>query len=103
MKLCKPLYLSPSIKNPRKLLHGLKSSKKAGFFYVLTISNSTDQLDIYPACVLKQPVYRKISPIIVGLASNRQEAFDLILRITEDSLAKTSHYNLKSYLLNRRG
>lgn len=101
MNLNKPLYLSPTIKNANKLLRKLKSSNKLCSFYVLTIANNNDQLDIYPAYCLQQPFYKSFSLTIIGLASNREEAFDLVLKITNDSFTKTGDYDLKKYLLTR--
>ncbi len=49
MELCEPLYLSATIKNPRKLLKKLQKSSLPCHFFVLTLSGGMDQLEIYPA------------------------------------------------------
>lgn len=101
MELCRPLYLSDSVKKPEKLLKKLDKSRIPCRFYVITLSVGADQLDIYPAYCLQQPFYRKYPPVIVGLAGDYQEAVDLILKITEDSLAATGSCDLKAYLCSR--
>lgn len=101
MVLCEPLYLSSSVKNPRKMLKKLNKSKIPCSFFVLTIEKGNDQLAIYPAYCLQQPFYRKHPPVIVGLANNYAEAQDLVLRIAEESLKYTGQCNLKDYLHSR--
>ncbi len=101
MTLCEPLYLSPSVKSPKKLLRKLNKSKLFCNFFVLTLENGNDQLAIYPAYCLQQAFYRKYPPVIVGLASDYEEAQALVIRIVEDSLAHTGECNLKYYLNSR--
>lgn len=101
MILCEPLYLSPSVANPKKWLHKLNKSKLPCNFFVLTIEDGPDQLAIYPAYCLQQPFYRKHPPVIVGLAGDYNEAQDLVIRIVEESLEYTGECNLKDYLHSR--
>lgn len=101
MVLCEPLYLSDSVKNPKRWLHKLNKSKFPCNFFVLTIERGSDQLAIYPAYCLQQPFYRKYPPVIVGLAKDYGEAQDLVIRIVEESLEKTGQCNLKEYLHSR--
>ncbi len=102
MELCEPLYLSPSLKKPKKLLKKLYKSKVPCFFYVLTLENGSDQLAIYPAYCLQQPFYRKHPPVVVGLAGDYEEAQALVIRIVEDSMAQTGECNLKDFLRSRQ-
>lgn len=101
MELCEPLYLSPSIKKPEKLLKKLHKSKAPCLFYVLTLEEGSNQLAIYPAYCLQQPFYKKFPPVIVGLAKDYEEAQALVIRIAEDSMAQTGECNLKDYLCSR--
>ena len=101
MQLCEPLYLSPSLKNPKKLLKKLHKSKIPCLFYVLTMERGDDQLAIYPAYCLQQPFYRKHPTVIVGLAGNYEEAQALVIQIVEDSIARTGECNLKDFLCSR--
>ncbi len=101
MELCEPLYLSATIKNPRKLLKKLQKSSLPCHFFVLTLSGGMDQLEIYPAYCLQQPFYRNHFPVIVGLAGDYEEAVALLIQIVEDSLIYTGTCNLKAYLQSR--
>jgi len=101
MILCEPLYLSDSVKKPKKWLHKLNKGKLPCKFFVLTIEEGEDQLAIYPAYCLQQPFYRKHPPVIVGLAGDYGEAQDLVIRIVEESLEHTGQCNLKEYLHSR--
>jgi len=100
MKLMEPLYVSPSVKHPKKMLKQLNKSKLPCRFFVLTLEDGRDQLAIYPAYCLQQPFYRKFPPVIIGLAKDYEEAQDLVLQIVEESLAKTGECNLKEYLFS---
>ena len=101
MVLCEPLYLSPSVKDPKKWLQKLNKSKFPCDFYVLTLEDGADQLAIYPAYCLQQPFYRKHPPVIVGLAKDYEEAQNLVIQIVEDSLELTGQCKLKDYLQSR--
>lgn len=95
----KPKYVSKSIKRPAKVIKKLNSGKLSIGYYVITYSNNTEMLDIYPGYVFKQQFFRDMDMIVVGLAGSKSDAFDLIAKIAEDSLAKTGECNLKKYLL----
>lgn len=101
MELCEPLYLSETIKNPRKLLRKLQKSSLPCRFFVLTLSGGTDQLEIYPAYCLQQSFYRKHFPVVVGMAGDYEEALALLMQIVQDSLIYTGTCNLKDYLQSR--
>lgn len=101
MELCKPLYVSDTIKKPEKLLKKLKKNNLPCRFFVLTLSGGCDQLEIYPAYCLQQPFYRKHPPVVVGLAKDYEEALALLVQIVEDSLSHTGECNLKDYLWSR--
>lgn len=101
MELCEPLFLSPSIKSPKKLLHKLNKSKIPCNFYVISLAKGANQLDIYPAYCLQQSYYRMHQPVIVGLAKNYDEAVDLVMRIVSESLEYTGKCNLKEYIHSR--
>lgn len=101
MELLEPLYLSPSVKKPKELLRKLKKSHKPCRFFVLTLANGCEQLEIYPAYCLQQPFYRKYPPVVVGLARDYAEAVGLLEEIVKDSLRVTGTCNLKEYLHSR--
>ena len=47
----KPKYVSKSIKRPGKVIKKLNSGKLSIGYYVITYSNNTEMLDIYPGYV----------------------------------------------------
>ena len=97
MKFYKYLYIGDTVKEPAKVKRKLKLH--AGqLLYVLCLANGDDQLEIYHCAYLKQPYYRYHPPVIVGIASDYEEAVGLVLKITKECLAATGGCNLKAYL-----
>lgn len=97
MKFYKYLYIGDTVKEPNKIKRKLKSH--AGLMiYVICIAEGADQLEIFHSAYLKQKFYRYHPPIIVGIASNYEEAVEIIVQITKECLQKTGGCNLKEYL-----
>ncbi len=97
MKFYKYLYIGDTVTNPQKVKRKLK--RHAGVqVYVITIASSRDQLEIYHSAYLKQKYYRYHPPVIVGIASNYEEAVEIIIKITREALEATGNCNLKEYL-----
>lgn len=100
MKFYKYLYIGDTVTNPQKVKRKLK--RHAGVqAYVIAIASSQDQLEIYHSAYLKQRYYRYHPPVIVGIASNYEEAVEIIMKITRESLEATGNCNLKEYLKQR--
>lgn len=70
----------------------------SGVFLVAVSRNAFDQLEIYEARQLCQPYYKKYPPYIVGIAGNRDEAFELVERIATECLRARGDCALKEYL-----
>lgn len=67
---------------------------------VISISrNPRDQLEIYEARQLVQNYYLKNPPYVVGLASDYEEALEIVRRIVVECLKKREDCALKEYLL----
>lgn len=97
MKFYKYLYIGDTVKEPAKVKRRLK--RHAGqLIYVICIAAGDDQLEIFHSAYLKQKYYRYHPPIIVGIASNYDEAVDIIVQITKECLQTTGGCNLKEYL-----
>ena len=76
--------------NARKLVTGV---------YLITLaSNEKDQLDIINGVQLMQPIAYHRCPMVVGIASAYDEAVELVIQITEESLKKTGKADLRNYL-----
>lgn len=55
------------------------------------------QLDIFHAGLLKQSVFRRRLPMIVGVASSYENAQDLVLQMIQDVLDATGSANVRQY------
>lgn len=97
MKFYKYLYLGDNITNPAKIKRKLKQHAGVNV-YVITIAPGPDQLEIFHSAYLKQRYYRYHPPIIVGISSDYDEAVEIIVKITQESLEATGTCNLKEYL-----
>ncbi len=97
MKFYKYLYVGDTIKEPSKIKNKLKRHTALSV-YVICIASGDDQLEIYKSIFLRQKYYRANPPIIVGIASNYDEAVGLVVRITEDCIRESGNCNLKEYL-----
>lgn len=97
MKFYKYLYIGDTVTNPQKIKWKLK--RHAGVqVYVITAAPNADQLEIFHSAYLKQKYYRYHPPIIIGIASNYEEAVQIILKITQECVDATGSCNLKEYL-----
>ena len=66
--------------------------------YVITLSNNpNDELDIIPSYVLMQKIYKDMELIVVGIASDRDNALELLNRMTYDCLNETGNVSFKQY------
>ncbi len=97
MKFYKYLYIGDTVTNPQKVKWKLKHH--AGVqVYVITVASFPDQLEILHSAYLKQRYYRYHPPIIVGIASNYEEAVQIVMKITQECLEATGNCNLREYL-----
>lgn len=103
MEYYKNLYLSSSIKKPEEYIKKLKKKKITASFFVITLANGPDQLEIHPASCLAQSYFHQRTLVVVGLAQTHEEAVELIIQIVEESLSKRGDCNLKEYLNSKRG
>lgn len=97
MKFYKYLYIGDTVTDPSKVKWKLKHHAGTQV-YVVTIATGADQLEIFHAAYLKQRYYRYHPPIIVGIASNYDEAVAIIVKITQECVDATGTCNLKDYL-----
>ena len=74
-----------SAKQKKKIMKKLKHNKETIGVYVITLSlNPEDELDIYPSYVLRQKEYINKDIIVVGIASDREKAMELLVKMTDD-------------------
>ena len=106
MRFYDSLYTSKSIGNPenakRRLFFGIGCSflpQASRDFYVISLARNADQLDIFSASLLKQRCFDKKSLIVVGIASDRQEAVGLVELMLGDAFRAGMVGDIKGYLL----
>ena len=97
MKFYKYLYIGDTVKEPDRVKRRLKLHA-VQMIYVVCLAQEDDQLEIYHCAYLKQRYYRHHPPVIVGIAASYDEAVELVVRITKESLLATGGCDLKAYL-----
>lgn len=102
MKFYKYLYAGDTIKNLSKIKWKLKHHAGVNV-YVITIAQGADQLEIFHSAYLKQRYFRYHPPIVAGIASDYEEAVQIIMKITQECLNDTGACNLKEYLKWKAG
>ena len=105
MKWYKDLYVSDSISHKkRKILHKLKRNKLQLNVYAIVLPlGDSGILEVYPAFVFLQKIYKKQNIFILGLASDREEAYELVEKIVMDCYKYTGHFDIKKYIEERQG
>lgn len=101
MKYYRYLYTTDSINNVDKLKVKLNLQKGKPGIYIIFWARNNDQLEIMNSLYLKQNFYRQKPPVIIGLTKSYEEAVELVVKITNESIQKTGSPNIKDYLLKR--
>lgn len=71
----------------------------ANVFLITIASNPKEQLDILDARQIAQPYYKDVELYVVGIASDHEEAIDLVEQIVKECLKERGDCALKEYLL----
>lgn len=99
MKWYKKLYLGESIKQDRWLRFQITYGKHSKGYYCIALSDSPKNLlDIYPSQFLRTPGMNTDNIYVVGLARDKQEAFDVVRNIIEDVYIHTHGFDIKNHL-----
>ncbi len=100
MKWYKNLYLGTNARKDKNSI--IKKIKKNRFqlgAYVLTLPESPDNImDIYPAFILLQPAIKKKDIFVIGIAADKEEAFEVFQKILMDNYKKYGNVSIKDYL-----
>ena len=101
MKICKKLYFGElAEKQNKELLRSVKRKKWEFGIYVITLSETEDNLlEIYETIWFEQKYYKKQKMTIVGVAIGKDEAVSLVQRIIDDVYTKTGDFNVREYFL----
>ena len=95
----KKLYFDERLsKSKRKVLKKLKQGTLQLGVNIITLALSEgDLLEIYPSYILLQKVYRRSDITVVGVASDRDAAYELLKQMTDDCLRETGNVDLKQF------
>ena len=99
----KNLYTGSSITDPEAVKQKLRTGRGQFTIYVIALSpvmpeTGSNQLEILHCAFLKQPYYRKYPPYIVGIASGRIEAIELVRDMVQEAYDHTGSADVRAYL-----
>lgn len=95
------LLLGKSI--DRKKLDKIKKNLRkkpffSGVFLIVTSRNEIDQLEIFDARQLIQPVLQRMNYDVVGIAASREEAIEVVEELVQKCMEVRGDCRLKEYL-----
>ena len=98
MKFYRNLYVGNTIRKPDKIKRKLKKYAKLPNIYVIAYMQENNRLEIYHSLIMQQWYYKEHQPYIIGIATSREEAMEIIQQIAEEAVCKTGQADLISYL-----
>ncbi len=100
MRFCRNLWVGGSIRDPEKVKWKLKHNAGQFSVYVIALAAAEgDQLDIIHCGYLKQRCFDTDDMFVVGLASSRQEAVEIVASLAGKVVRETGDADLKGYFL----
>lgn len=101
MKFYRRLYVGESVKKVNRVKWKLYTGAGQFQIYLIALSNSSDQLDIFHCSLLKQKHFDRKHLYVVGLAGDRGEAYQLVGKMLADTLENGMGGDIKGYLLSQ--
>ena len=97
------LYIGDrALKRKGELIRDIEEQRFVPGAYLLTFPlNEANQLELLPAGNMARPVIYDRTPMIVGLAADRQEACELLEQIAKETNRARSDGDMKAYLRSR--
>lgn len=97
------LYIGKNAEsNKHSIIKNIKKRKLQFGVYVLTLpENEHNILDIYSSIILMQQYFQKKDLFIVGIASCKDEAYEVVEKIVMDSYHATGTFNIREYIKDR--
>ena len=97
------LYVGSSIRDPEKIKERLRTEAGCPTIYVIALCQGpggpgANQLELYHCANLQQPYYRKNPPFIIGIASGRIEAIEVVQQIVQEAYDHTGSGDVRAYL-----
>lgn len=102
LKWYKNLRIGEGVKKADKIRRKLNHGKIVPGVYLITFSeNPRNLLEIIPALTLIQQSAADICPEIIGLASDKDEAVDMVVEIIQEVYDRTGDFQIEEYWKNR--
>lgn len=104
MKWILPLYIGEKAeKKKQKIIRGIETGKFLLGTYVIMLSTEAgNQLDIIEAAELKQPYYKEKDIVVVGIASGKAEAVQVVADIVSDAVNTTGEADVLAFFRIRQ-
>lgn len=102
MKFYKNLYIGDTVSDPDKIKRKLKKYAKLTNVYIIAYVEKDSRIEIFHSIMLQQYYYKENPPYVIGIAGSKDEAQELICRITEEAVQKTGTADLITYLFRDR-
>lgn len=98
------LYVSGGLKRKKnKIIKKLMERIPQPSVYVLTLAQGEkNQLEFYPALLLKQPWYDDADIFVVGIADGYDAAVDLVEEIVREVQKETGDTDIRGFLAGRQ-
>lgn len=106
MEFYKEMFVSPKIRDPRKIRQDLQRGKGHLTIYLLVLARGPEgrpQLEIMHCVNFLQPYFKEHSVYVVGMASGKADAVELVNRITQEAFDRTGQWDAALYLADRTG
>ena len=104
MKWILPLFIGEKAeKKKQKIIRGIETGKFLLGTYVFMLSTEAgNQLDIIEAAELKQPYYKEKDIVVVGIASGKAEAVQVVADIVSDAVNTTGEADVLAFFRIRQ-
>lgn len=99
MKWYDALWIGPNAaKKKGRIISSVKQRKHMSGIWLITLAeNPSEALDIIPSNMLANPSYPSESLYILGIASGKQEAFEVVEKMVDYIYRETGTLNIRGY------
>ena len=103
MKWYDMLWVGPrAARRKGKIISSVKQGKSVPEVWLITLAeNPSEALDLVPSHMLAKPWYPSENLYILGIASGKQEAFELVEKMVDYIYRETGTLYIRDYFLQR--
>ncbi len=102
LKWAKDLIIGESVgQKSEKIVKKLDAGETVTMFFLITLTNGADQLEIINTAYLAQKHVRENLPVIIGIAGSKSEATQMVERLAAECYEATGEADIKSYLRDK--